>query len=142
MIVGVGSTEPQLLDARSSYENADRAAHVAELVPRYRPVSRSDDLGVYGMLAALPLAELRRKVVHPGLRRLREAEPDLLETLELFLDRAGDTKVVADELGVHRSTVYYRLKRIEEIVGEDLNDGESRLALHLGLKVDELARPT
>lgn len=138
VVVGVGTAESRLVDAGASYRNALRAARVAEVIPRFRPVSRFEHLGVYGILASFPLAELRRSVIHPGVERLQQIDPDLMGTLELFLDRAGDTKAVAVELCLHRSTVYYRLKRIEEIVGANLDDGEDRLALHLSLKVAKL----
>jgi DNA-binding PucR family transcriptional regulator len=36
---------------------------------------------------------------------------------------------------VHRSTLKYRLKRIRELLGRDLNDGPTRLNLHLATRV-------
>jgi hypothetical protein len=137
VVVGVGTAAPRLADAAASYRDALLATRVGEVVPMFRPVARFDELGVYAMLAGLPLAELEH-LVHPGIARLRAIDPDLPATLELFLDRAGDTRAVADVLGLHRSTVYYRLKRIEEVTGADLADGEDRLALHLSLKIAKL----
>ena len=34
---------------------------------------------------------------------------------------------------IHRTTLYYRLRRIAELSGLDLDDGRTRLTLHLGL---------
>jgi PucR C-terminal helix-turn-helix domain len=34
-------------------------------------------------------------------------------------------------LSIHRSTLKYRLKRVRELLGQDLNDGSTRLDLHL-----------
>jgi DNA-binding PucR family transcriptional regulator len=39
---------------------------------------------------------------------------------------------------VHRATVYSRIHRVEEITGVSLDDGESRLALHLSIKLARL----
>jgi DNA-binding PucR family transcriptional regulator len=39
---------------------------------------------------------------------------------------------------VHRATIYHRLRRIEELTGFDLSDGERRLVLHLGIKAARL----
>jgi sugar diacid utilization regulator len=137
VVVGVGTRAPRLADARASYRNAVLATRVGEVVPMFRPVARFDELGVYAMLAGLPLQDLEH-LVHPGIARLKTIDPDLPVTLELFLDRAGDTRAVADVLDLHRSTVYYRLKRIEEVTGADLANGEDRLALHLSLKIAKL----
>jgi hypothetical protein len=139
LIVGVGTNARRLADTRDSYRDALLATRVAEVVPMYRPIARFADLGVYAMLAALPLADLNANLIHPGIAKLAEIDPDLPATLELFLDRAGDTRAVADLLHLHRSTIYYRLKRIEEVAGVNLENGEDRLALHLSLKIAKLA---
>ncbi|WP_262380136.1 PucR family transcriptional regulator [Nonomuraea sp. PA05] len=59
-------------------------------------------------------------------------------TLEAFLDNAGDVQLTAEQMFVHRTTLYYRLQRIEELTGVQLASGEDRLAFHLGLKVARL----
>jgi DNA-binding PucR family transcriptional regulator len=38
-------------------------------------------------------------------------------------------------LSIHRSTLKYRLKRVRELLGQDLNDGSTRLDLHLATRV-------
>jgi DNA-binding PucR family transcriptional regulator len=65
----------------------------------------------------------------------------LVETLEAYLDLAGDAKATAAALSLHRATLYYRINRIEEITGARLKTGEDRLALHLGLRLARLHGP-
>ena len=55
----------------------------------------------------------------------------------MFLDRAGQAGRTAAELGIHRQTLYYRLSRVEQLTGLDLDDGEDRLLLHMALKGGE-----
>jgi hypothetical protein len=43
-------------------------------------------------------------------------------------------------MGIHRNTVLYRLKLIEEITALDIDDGSSRLFLQLGILAGRLAR--
>ncbi|MEI2776987.1 MAG: helix-turn-helix domain-containing protein [Tetrasphaera sp.] len=62
----------------------------------------------------------------------------LIETLSAYLDCGGDAARTAQALHLHRSTLYYRLGRIEEIAGADLRDGTQRLCLHQGLKLRRL----
>ena len=59
----------------------------------------------------------------------------LVETLETFLDRAGKVNETASTLNIHRSTLYYRLAKIEEITKTDLHTGSDRLLLHLEVKL-------
>jgi hypothetical protein len=59
----------------------------------------------------------------------------LVETLETYLDVAGNAQVTAERLNLHRTSLYYRLQRVEQLAGTDLKDGQERLALHMALKV-------
>jgi DNA-binding PucR family transcriptional regulator len=95
-----------------------------------------EKLGVYRMLSAMPAGEL-----HPGVERLladKQYAP-LLQTLETYLDLAGNALAAARALRLHRTSLYYRLQRVEELAGTDLKDGGERLSLHLSLKLARLA---
>ena len=65
---------------------------------------------------------------------------ELARTAEEFLDRAGDAQATAEHLIIHRSTLYQRLSRIEQLCNLDLHhSGEDRLITHLGLRLLRLA---
>ena len=49
-------------------------------------------------------------------------EPDLLRTLECFLEQFQKRKQTAAVLGIHPNTLNYRLERIQEIAGGSLED--------------------
>lgn len=139
--VGLGGSRTELTDVRASYIDALHAAEVARVVRVLGPVVHHAELGVYGMLAELT-AERLTNSLHPGLHRLlnrRNAGDDaLVVTLETFLDNAGEVKRTSDQLRIHRTSLYYRLKRVQEITGLDLSVGDDRLTLQLGLKIARL----
>jgi hypothetical protein len=134
-VVGVGRARPALADAAESYREALHAAEVAARVPGYGPSASWSSLGVYRMLSAPP-GEL-----HPGVERLLAdpANRALLTTLETYLDLAGSVVATARSLRLHRTSLYYRLQRVEELAGTDLKSGDERLMLHLSLKLARLA---
>ena len=74
----------------------------------------------------------------PGVAGAVEVGPELVETLEAYLDRAGDARAAAAALFIHRTTLYHRLRRIERIAGVDLRDGDDRLLLHMALRIRRL----
>lgn len=136
--VGIGGAHA-LADARRSYRQARDAVAVAHRVAQFGRVAAWDELGVYRTLVRFP-QDLDDEALHPGLAVLLgdASHAPLVETLEAYLDRAGDAKATAEALNLHRATLYYRLQRIEEITGTRLKVGEDRLALHLGLRLSRL----
>ncbi|WP_258933593.1 helix-turn-helix domain-containing protein [Nesterenkonia pannonica] len=59
----------------------------------------------------------------------------LRETLEVFLRSSGTTAAVCDELFIHRNTLAHRIRKIEELLGIGLQDGQSRALLMLSLRL-------
>nr|WP_237535019.1 helix-turn-helix domain-containing protein [Streptomyces sp. SID3343] len=114
-------------------------AFVAAEFPELTPVLSWRGAGVYGplMLAALASPDL---VVPPQIVDLSAGgrTDSLAHTAEVFLDAAGDTATASEQLMIHRTTLYYRLTRIEKKTGCDLKNGRDRLTLHLGLKMKRL----
>lgn len=67
------------------------------------------------------------------LARAGEAGPDRLATLAAWLDQPGEPRAVAERLHVHPNTVRYRMARVTQELGLDLDDPQVRLALRLQL---------
>jgi hypothetical protein len=141
VVVGIGAAETGDEAAASSYADAKLAGRAATLLPELGSVVAADGLGIYRLLLKLPPEELQGSRIPAELRRLIDADSNdnLVETLGAYLACAGDVTSASAALHVHRSTLYYRLGRIEEIADVDLRDGSQRLWLHLGLKMRELA---
>jgi sugar diacid utilization regulator len=141
VLVGVGDARRALTEIALSYRRAQQAIEVARVEPGFGSVVHWEQLGVYRALVQLPLDEVVPESLDPELARLLENEGAirLVRTLECYLDHAGDAPETAAALGVNRSSLYYRLRKIEEIAHVDLRDGKQRLALHLGLKLLRLA---
>lgn len=136
---GVGAPADGLNDAWISARQASLSAIVARRLGGDTVVA-FERAGVFGVLARVHTADLDITAVPHELRRLAEVDRSgrLLDTLRAFLDHAGSGPGAADALFIHRTTLYYRLDRIRDAVGIDLDDGEVRLHLHLGLKVADL----
>ncbi|MEU6371362.1 PucR family transcriptional regulator [Streptomyces sp. NPDC046931] len=64
----------------------------------------------------------------------QRSRPPLLPTLETYLAHAGRKAETARELHLNRQTLYNRLARIGELLGTDLDDPQTVLALSLALR--------
>lgn len=138
---GVGDPAAALEDVAGSWQHARQALRVADAVPGFGDDVTWDELGVYRVLVRLPLDELPDEALPPSLLSLlgTEGGRELVRSVEGYLDRGGDVRATAEEMHVHRTTLYYRLSRFTELTGLDLGDGDDRLTVHLGLKLARLA---
>ena len=135
--IGVGGPAAGLEEARESYEQALRAATVGATGAAGGDVTRWDDLGIYQVLSA---PELTDGIDHEGFARLVEHDESgvLRETLEAYLDHAGNGRALTERLGIHRATVYYRVNKAFELIGVDKTDPLARLHVHVLLKLSRL----
>ena len=60
---------------------------------------------------------------------------EFIATLEAFFEEHGNLTRTAKRLHIHRNTLLYRMDRIREISGLDLDNPETRLAVHLALRI-------
>ncbi|MFF2330277.1 MULTISPECIES: PucR family transcriptional regulator [unclassified Streptomyces] len=128
-----GVAEPcrGLTDLAEAWHEASAAARAAAAESRFGPVAQWSAIGPYRLLTGLP----RKAAADPAVRALlTPSHTDLARTAEVFLDCAGQASRTAAALGIHRQTLYYRLSRVQQLTGLDLNDGEDRLLLHMALK--------
>lgn len=74
-----------------------------------------------------------------GLRKLqmhdRTSHASFVDTLRAFFNNGMNATKTAEELFLHRSTFFERLKRIEKILQTDLDDPDQRLHLLILLKI-------
>ncbi|MEU7815590.1 helix-turn-helix domain-containing protein [Pseudonocardia sp. NPDC049154] len=140
VVAGIGEVVPGLRSAFRSARQARAAARGARALPGLGPVAQWEAVGPYGFLLQLPDDVLGPALIPaPVVRLLRHrSAPRLVATLRAFLDHGGSMPRTAEALHLHRTSLYYRLERITEITGLDLQDGGDRLLLHTGLLVAEL----
>jgi hypothetical protein len=119
---------------------ARRQADIALSTLRTAGVACWAELSADALLAQFPRQLWTDALLPAGIARLL-ADPSasvLLPTLSTFLDCAGEAQRTAAQLQVHRTTLYYRLSRIEQISGLSLRDGRDRLLAHLALRLRHL----
>ncbi len=119
----------------AAWREASGAARAALAEPRLGPVARWASIGPYRLLTSLSADTAHDPAVRP---LLTPAHHELARTAEVYLDCAGQAGRTAAALGIHRQTLYYRLSRVEQLTGLDLDDGEDRLLLHMTLKAARL----
>jgi hypothetical protein len=108
-------------------------------LPSAHPTRARDHLASMVMLADEEVARAFVQARLAPLDGLGERERQrLLDTLEAWLDHQRHTPRVAAQLHVHPQTVRYRLSKLRELLGEQLERADGRFELELALRVRKM----
>jgi PucR family transcriptional regulator, purine catabolism regulatory protein len=140
--MGLGRPHRSLVDLRQSYYEATYAIKIRKLKGDTNVLASFDDLGSYGLLLGLQDTLSLEVFYDSVLGALREYDEenssDLVKSLAYFLEANGHWGDAAERLYVHRHTLRYRMKRVEEITGRSLESAQDRMEFWLALKAKEL----
>lgn len=139
-MIGVGTVAPDVSALTRSRDGADRALRVLRSGTTSRRVARAADVHIESLMLQLAdLAAAEGYEASGPVARLAEYDAahrtQLVETLRAWLDAFGDAITAAGQVHVHPNTFRYRLRRIAEVGGIDLDDADSRFAAMLELRL-------
>lgn len=142
---GVGRSGPGLGGVSGSHAQAQRAMSMGRQLFGPELAVQFSRLGVHRLLAVLADHPELAHFVDERLGELRRHDgrggSDLVATLDAFLACHGSPTEAAHRLHLHRNTVLYRLRRIEDIAHVDLADPLIRLEFQLSLRGAEVLGP-
>lgn len=130
----------KLDDYRETRKDCARVLELAERVGRVGIVA-SGDFGPLARLIAVADPDALRRFVEETIGRIEArdrrsgGDGSLLATLDAFLACGGRYQAAAERLGIHVTTLRYRLKRVTELFDLDLENPETRVALEVALRV-------
>lgn len=134
LVVGLSAPAGPIA-AATAYRQAEQALSVARR--RGRVLVEHEHVAA-GSVLPLLADDAVRAFADGLLRALRDHDAtgrgDLVASLRAWLSRHGQWDAAAAELGVHRHTLRYRMRRVEEILGRSLDDPDVRMELWLSLK--------
>ena len=137
--IGIGSVAVTASELPRSFAEAQRALQVQRDSMSPYGSRRFEDLGLYRILDRTgdrpEVHDFVMEWLGPLLTYDQTKNADLVTTLTHYLDCGGNYDDAARSLTIHRSTLRYRLGRIREITGRDLQDVEDRLNLHLATRI-------
>ena len=118
-------------DLRILKTRYDQAAFALSLNPSQAGVFRGEDTALQCLFASDFVRA--QQLAHPLLQRLRahdaQKNGELYETLRQYLIHERSLQHGANAMHVHKNTFSYRLERIRELSGVDLDDPMTRLYL-------------
>jgi purine catabolism regulator len=100
------------------------------------------DLGTYQLLLTLQDPAALRTFSDSVLQALDRYDDihggELLPSLRAFLERNARWETAAKELFVHRHTLRYRMRKVEELTGRNLSSARDRMEFFLAIRARDL----
>lgn len=136
-LIGVSSQNESLSLIAKCYQEAQKVMFLKK-----SNISASifyNKIGIYRLLLNQP-QEMLHSYVNDYLQPLIDYDTgrnsELLKTLEVYLECHNAKKEAADRLYIVRQTLYHRLQKIKELLGEDFLEHDNRIALEMAIKAN------
>jgi len=142
MSIGVGNQCQQISDYRRGFAEATEALQMGQNLNPDGGVTHFNDLGVYRYLYKIARMDDLRDMYQDQVAHIatydRRKGTDLLDTLETYLECAGNLTKTSNRLFVHRNTLIQRLERLQSLCEIDLQERSNWLTLQVAIKVYKL----
>ncbi len=100
-----------------------------------------DEIGIYKVILAVGDHQVLVKMYAETLGVLEEYdkkhETDFVEILRLYILYNSSVQAVANHTFTHRNTINYRIKKIKELLGTDLNNMEERFRFQMAFYIKD-----
>lgn len=137
--VSVGRPGTGLAGLRASFAQALEALTLTRDILGGDRMLPADTLRLYHLLCRLQdsdeMIQFYKQTLAPLVAYDADHDAQLVHTLEVFFAHHGNVSQTAESLFLHRNSLLYRLERISEISGLDLNNPDNRFSLQLALKL-------
>ncbi|MCM3709180.1 helix-turn-helix domain-containing protein [Sporosarcina luteola] len=131
IILGIGR-ETSLQELSVSYKEAMQSVGYAKKYDM--SIVEYSMLGIERLLYEVD-QELLERFMNDKLRLLKTADSTLIHTLNVFIQSNSSQKRTAEVLHVHPNTLYYRLKKAEELLGIDFTNVKDWIDFVVAFKI-------
>jgi purine catabolism regulator len=142
VLVCIGSPVKGITKLHYSYRDAHTLLQVANRFGLRDGVIGYKSLGVLRILLQIEnpqvLQEYVDEILGPLLAYDRDKKGRLVSTLKAFVQSNFNCHQTAQRLFIHLNTLKYRLQRIRDVSGLDLDDPEERLNICIAIKILDL----
>jgi sugar diacid utilization regulator len=142
--MGIGKVYERLEDLQKSFHEASRCIAVLEKLNKSSGILRFSEMGFLNLILEFEdkkkIDEYIENILGIVIEYDLENHTDFLNTLKEYLWNNNSLLYASEKLHMHRNTVKYRIKRIEEMTGKDFDNSLTRLEFMNAILCMELCR--
>lgn len=138
----IGSTVHKLADIKESFRTGKMTELYIRKILDDESVRCYSQMGLAGLLFNIKKEEQLKAYCEKTILPIKEYDSindtNLYQVLRCYMDNNGSVSKVAEELFVHRNTVNYKIKKIEQILDVSLSDFKVRAEIMTGITADDI----
>ena len=141
MKIGIGNNRSNSVDIFQTYQEAKVALGLGEMLDIELPFFSK--LGLERILYNHDIKEVNDfyyQVLGKLIDEDKINESSLIETLESLVKNQFDLTKTAEAMYIHKNTLRYRIKKIEEILNDKLTNIELRVNIIAAVKIKQLRK--
>lgn len=129
--IGIGKPYTEIKDLYKSYREASKCIQLIEKVYDGHGIYAYEEISFYNMIMEFGNRNMTDEFIRNTLGTIikydSENNTNYLDTLSCYLWNNNSLLHTAEKLHMHRNSVKYRIRRIEELTGKSLEDASARL---------------
>lgn len=143
--VGIGNSYKDLNMMKQSLNEAELSIESIKGEGLNNTIKKYKDIGVYGLLFSIKNRVILENYYKQILGSITEKEKknkeaSSIKILEMYLNENCNITLTAEKLFLHRNTLKYRMKKIEELLNCDLHNFEDCLNVKMALYINKIIK--
>ncbi|MGO5161024.1 MULTISPECIES: PucR family transcriptional regulator [unclassified Bilifractor] len=144
MRIGVSRLFHDIMDIKHAFKEMQAIQNVYMKLGIERPVTYYDEIVLYHFMELASHEYDLKEFLDPSIRALQEYDrmngSFLCESVEAYLEAGRNIQKAADIMHMHKNTLYYRLKKAEDIAQINLDDENICFNLQLSFRMNRMAK--
>lgn len=140
--VGIGNSYKDLKMMKQSLNEAELSIDSAKCQGLDDTITKYKDIGIYGLLFSINNRNVLENYFTETLGAINGENKDnnLIEILETYLNENCNITVTAEKLFLHRNTLKYKIKKIEELLNCNLHNFDDCIKVKIALYVNKVLK--
>lgn len=139
MLCGISRTFTGILNLKTNFNQALEAIDSGKRTDFHQTVFYYENFVTQHIIHICSKEAPLKSFCLPTLELLKEYDnargTDFYSTLQAYSNNFNNPTELAKELNLHRNTLYYRIKKIEEIINLDLSNADNLFRVYFSFKI-------
>lgn len=141
--IGIGNSYKELKMMKESLNEAELAISSKKCQGLDGTITRYKDIGIYRLLFNIKKTDVLEEYFIDTLAPISNGEDkdnNLLQILETYLNENCNITVTAEKLFLHRNTLKYKIKKIEELLNCNLHNFDDCMKVKIALYINKILK--